>query len=81
LADRKSCHTAVAGDLLHVSIRIMASFDLASVRKPDQAATVDLNAPSSRIAKISRAVRHSLSTAANALSLMVGGFVNPSTPE
>jgi hypothetical protein len=80
LAHRTSCHTTVARDF-HVSVRVMASFDRASVRKPTRAATVDRCAPSSRIAKISRAVRHSLATAANALSLMVGGFFIPSIPE
>jgi hypothetical protein len=42
-----------------------------------RAATVEMNAPRSRIEYISRAVRHSLSTAAKALSSMVGGFFIP----
>jgi len=59
----------------------MASFDRASVRKPDQGG---YRRPIRAFVKDREdlaSVRHSLSTAANALSLMVGGFFIQSIPE
>jgi hypothetical protein len=71
---------SIAHDL-HVAVRIVASFDHASVREPNESRCGGNECAFVEDRVISRALRHSPSTTAIALSSIMGGFDIASTPE